>query len=288
MAEKNQFIPREAQEEYLQAYLNVMKLWKVEYQSLEVETSFGTTHINFCGSKDNPPLLLLHAASVSSAEWYANVKELSKDFYLIAPDTIGDCGWSRCHAEMENRDHYNQWLMEIMDHLHLEKSHIMGHSYGGWLALNLAISHPEKLDKMVLLAPAASLAPFNLIIKMALKMPRLPLMPSAEKTLKMMAAKDFEPPIEFVELMDVVNRHFKPKMVFPTVYSDPELQNIKNPTLLLMGDQEKIYPPLKAVKRARKLIPNVKSEIIIDAGHILNMEKPEEVNSRVIKFLKSE
>ena len=61
-----------------------------------------------------------------------------------------------------------------------------------------------------------------------------------------------------------------------------------NPTLLLLGDQESIYSPLKAVKRARKFIPNLKSDIILHAGHLLNMEQAEKVNYKVLKFLNSD
>jgi pimeloyl-ACP methyl ester carboxylesterase len=286
MVEKSHFPESEWQQEYLTAYLKVMNLWGIEYDSYEVETSFGTTHINLCGPEDAPPVILLHAASVSSAEWYANAAAWSHHFRLIAVDTIGDCGWSRANKVPKSREDYNKWLLEIMDNFEMDKAHIIGHSYGGWLALNFAIAYPEKVDKMVLLAPAASIQPFKLLYKLGLKMSRLPVNISAEKLLKMMASRDYEPDPNFVKLMDVVNRHCRPKMLFPTVYSDDELGKISNPTLLLLGDQESIYAPIKAMKRARKLIKNLKYEIILQAGHTLNMEQSELVNAKVIKFLK--
>lgn len=288
MADKSSFPQSEWQNEYLTAYLKVMKLWKVEHQSYEVETSFGTTHINLCGPEDAPPLILLHAASVSSAEWYANVGPWSQQYKILAVDTIGDCGWSRATKIPEKREDYNQWLLEIMDYFDMDKASFIGHSYGGWLAINMAISNPEKIDKLVLLAPAASVQPFKLLIKLGLKMPKLPINVSAKNILKMMSARDFHPKEEYIELMEVVNKNCRPEMIFPTVYSDDELQSIVNPTLLLLGDQESIYSPLKAVKRARKFIPNLKSDIILQAGHILNMEQPEKVNSKVLKFLNTE
>ena len=287
MADENSFPQPEWQNEYLTAYLKVMKLWEVEHQSYEVETSFGTTHMNICGPEEAPPLILLHAASVGSAEWYANVASWAKNFRIFALDTIGDCGWSRAIKKMENQEDYNQWLIEIMEYFNLDKASFIGHSYGGWLGMNLAIFHPDKVDKLVLLAPAASIKPFKLLIKLGLKMPRLPFNISAEKVLKMMAAKNFQPEQAYIELMDVVNNNCRPEMIFPTVYSDEELQRITCPTLLLLGDQESIYSPLKAARRARKFLPNLKSEIILQAGHILNMEQPDKVNYKVLNFLNS-
>ncbi|PKL68549.1 MAG: hypothetical protein CVV28_00045 [Methanobacteriales archaeon HGW-Methanobacteriales-1] len=288
MAHESSFPQSEWQNEYLTAYLKVMKLWKVEHQSYEVETSFGTTHMNICGPENAPTLILLHAASVGSSEWYANVASWCKDFRILAIDTIGDCGWSKATKKMEKREDYNEWLLEIMDNFDLDKASFIGHSYGGWLAMNMAIFNPDKVDKLVLLAPAASIQSFKFLIKLGLKMPKLPVNISAEKILKMMAAGDFQPKAEFIDLMDVVNRNCRPEMVFPTVYSDNELKSITNPTLLLLGDQESIYSPLKAVKRARKFIPNIKSDIILHAGHLLNMEQAEKVNYKVLKFLNSD
>lgn len=284
MVEKSPF-PEEWQTEYLSAYLKVMKLWGVEHQSYEVETSFGTTHMTLSGMETKPPLILLHAASVSSAGWYANAAALSEHFNLMAIDTIGDCGWSRPHTQIKDKEQYNQWLLEIMDHFQMEKTNIMGHSYGGWLSLNFAISNPKKIEKLVLLAPAASITPYKLFMKIAMKMPKLPIGISTEKTLKMMANPDYQPQTEFIEFMDIVLKYCKPKMVSPTVFTDKELQSITSPTLLMVGDQEKIYSPLKAVERARKYIPNFKSDIILKAGHNLPMEQPEIVNSKVIQFL---
>lgn len=286
MANESSFPQPEWQNEYLTAYLKVMKLWKVEHQSYEVETSFGTTYMNICGPEKAPTLILLHAASVGSGEWYANVESWSKHYRILAIDTIGDCGWSKATKRIETAEEYNEWLLEIMDNFNLEKASFIGHSYGGWLAINMAISNPDRVDKLVLLAPAASIQPFKLLVKIGLKMPKLPVNISAEKILKAMSARDFEPKKEYLELMDVVNRNCRPDILFPTVYSNKELESIKNHTLLLLGDQESIYSPLKAVERARKYIPNIKSEIILQAGHLLNMEQPEKVNSRVLKFLK--
>ncbi len=285
MEEKN--IPVEVQEEYLQAYLKVMNLWGLEHHSEEIENSWGTTHINICGSKDNHPLLLLHAASINSAQWYANVKAWSKHFRLITVDTLGDCGWSRPNQDLENKTQYNKWLVDLIDQLGLDKPHILGHDYGGWLAMNLAISNPEILDKMVLLAPAASIIPLNLSTKINWKMSALPFISPLSKTSRLISKNDLVEK-EFLELLDAAKRSCKSKILYPSVFSDLELLNISNPTLLLIGDQDKMYSPLKAVNRAREFIPNLKSEIIINTGHFLNLEQPEVVNSKVINFLKSD
>jgi pimeloyl-ACP methyl ester carboxylesterase len=53
---------------------------------------------------------------------------------------------------------------------------------------------------------------------------------------------------------------------------------------MLIGDQDRLNPP-EALERARRTIPNLEGEIIPQAGHFLNMEQPESVNARILKFL---
>ena len=80
---------------------------------------------------------------------------------------------------------------------------------------------------------------------------------------------------------------FKFKMpVHPTVLSDNELQNIGVSTLFLVGENEKIYSAQKAVGRLNAVAPQIKTEIIPNAGHDLTIIQTKLVNKEVIEFLK--
>lgn len=72
--------------------------------------------------------------------------------------------------------------------------------------------------------------------------------------------------------------------VMPCTFSDEELHQIQQNVLLLIGDQDRLNPP-KALERARRTIPHLELEVITHAGHFLNMEQPEAVNSKILKFL---
>lgn len=279
-------VEEKGKEEYMKAYDDMLSLWPVPYESIDVQTEFGSTHINLCGPENADPIILLHAASVSSTEWFTNISELSRDHRTYAVDIIGDCGKSVVTRPLENRGDYAEWLKEVFDKLGIKKASIVGHSYGGWLALNMAISYPERLNKLILLAPAASIYPFKLFVKLGLKIAELKIRPSARSTLKMQAGKDYVLNETFVNLMDKVSKYCVPKMIFPTVYTDEELKQVKTPTLLLIGEEEKIYDPASAINHAKSLIEDIEAEIVPKAGHTLNMEQPEIVNSKILEFLK--
>lgn len=278
------FTTSDGRAKYMSAYESMFSLWKVPYDSVEVRTSYGSTHINVSGPGDGYPLVLLHAAGLSSTAWFANIAELSANQRVYAVDVIGDAGKSVADRLMLRRTDYAQWLREVFDELNIESGSLLGHSYGGWLTLNMALAYPERLQKIVLLAPAASIYPMNLLTNLGLRLP-FKIRPPARFVFKMIASKGTVFKETFIHLMEMVTRYCVPATMFPTVYSEEELRQVELPALLLIGAGEKIYNPKKALRRAQRLMPNLTAEIIPNVGHTLTMEKPEIINSRILEFL---
>jgi len=270
---------------YMEAYEAMFSLWKMPYDSIEVKTGYGSTHINVSGPGDKHPLVLLHAAGLSSTAWFANIAGLSANHHVYAVDVIGDAGKSIADRLMEKRLDYAEWLKDVFDGLNIEKGYLLGHSYGGWLALNMALAYPERLRKIVLLAPAASIYPMSFLMKLGLLLSELKIRPSARFIFKMIASKGTVFEDTFIHHMEMVTRYCVPATMFPTVFTDEELKQIELPALLLIGAGEKIYNPKKALDRAQRLMSRLTVEIIPNVGHTLNMEQPEIINARVLKFL---
>ena len=278
----------EGRAKYIAAYEAMFSLWKVPYEAIDVKTKFGTTHINVCGPADGYPLVLLHAAGLSSTAWFANIAGLSAHYRVYAVDVIGDAGKSIAECLLEKRSDYAEWLKEVFDGLNIERCHLLGHSYGGWLTLNMALAHPDRLNKIVLLAPAASIYPMGFMTQLGLRLGELKIRPPARFIFKMIAPKGAVFEETFIHLMEMVTRYCVPATMYPTVYTDKELKQIELPALLLIGAAEKIYNPQKAIKRAQQWMPGLTAEIIPNVGHTLNMEQPEIINTRILKFLSTD
>jgi pimeloyl-ACP methyl ester carboxylesterase len=152
------FRSAEGEAAYLAAYRTLLLRWPVEPEPVYVPTRFGETHVLIAGSLDAPPLVLLHAVSVSSAAWFLNAGPLSQRFRIYAVDAIGDCGRSRMVSVPADRAAYADWLDEVFTGLGLARASLLGHSYGGFLGINFSILRPEKVERLALLAPAASIA----------------------------------------------------------------------------------------------------------------------------------
>jgi pimeloyl-ACP methyl ester carboxylesterase len=162
------FATPEGRAKYMEAYEAMFTLWKVPHDGVDVKTSYGFTHVNASGPGDGDPLILLHAAGLTSTVWFANIAELSAHHRVYAVDVIGDAGKSVADRVMRKRTDYAEWLREVFDGLRIERGDLLGHSYGGWLTLNMALAYPDRLRKIVLLAPAASFRPLGFITKLIL------------------------------------------------------------------------------------------------------------------------
>jgi pimeloyl-ACP methyl ester carboxylesterase len=281
------FTTPDGRAKYMAAYEAMFSLWKVPYDAIDVKTGYGSTHINVSGPADGYPLVLLHGAGLSSTAWFTNIAELSANHRVYAVDGIGDAGKSIAECLLEKRSDYAEWLREVFDGLNIEKGYLLGHSYGGWLALNMALAYPDRLRKIVLLAPAASIYPMSLLTQLGLRIP-FKIRPPARFVFKMIASKGTVFEETFIHLMEMVTRHCLPAMMFPTVYTEEELMQIEMPALLLIGAGERIYNPKKAIDRAQRLMPDLTAEIIPNVCHTLNMEQPETINARILEFLSSD
>ena len=281
----------EGEAKYIAAYETTLTLWPIPYESLEVPTQWGRTHLIVCGPKDGSPLVLLHGMHLSATMWFSNIAALSRNYRIYAVDTIGGVGRSVVVHPLNGRADLAGWLNEVLDGLRITQTHIVGHSYGGWLALNFALSASERINRLILLAPVG-LQPFVSQFWLrgirAMLFPRRSLITSF---MKWMTVKGFVVNELFVEqfVLGVKNFRSRPQIrVLPTVFTDDELRQIKAHTLLLIGGKEVIYDPEVAVNRAKQLIQSIEAEVVPNASHGLPMEQPELVNERILEFLNQE
>lgn len=277
----------EGQARFEAAYTASLSLWPVPHERFDVPTRFGPTHVVAAGPIDAPPLLLIHAFGAGASSWYANVGALSQRYRVYAIDTIGDTTNSVMTKTIRQRAQFAEWLTDVMDALGVERAPIVGHSYGGWLTLNAALCLPERVERIALCAPAGSFIPLNF---------RFQLMNLRVILFQNRAATDafyswcVKPGNRVAESLSeqffqgLTNFKWQ-YVVRPNTYTDAELAQIRVPTLLLYGDHEVIYDWRKALGRAERLLPNLSTAVIPDAGHFLIAEQAERVNQKLLEFL---
>jgi pimeloyl-ACP methyl ester carboxylesterase len=294
MSYADRFRTPEDAERYRAAYEATLALWPVPHEAMDVETSYGTTHINVAGSPDAPPLILISGAQISSTVWYPNVGPLSRHFRVYALDVVDQTGLSVPIRKLKTPQDSAGWLAELLDCLNLERVPMVGHSNGCWQILNIAKAAQERVERMVLLSPGPPFA----ALRWQLFLRLLPVF--IRPTRKMfywnlqwltVTPLDADKPDTLIEQFVIGATAYRPEELGLTVinvFTDDEFRQIDIPALLLIGDHERVVDPERVLDRARRLMPNIEAELVGSAGHLMPVEQAEVVNERMLKFLRAE
>lgn len=283
-----------AKQRYLEFYDEIAKDWPVVSETRMIETSYGQTFVRISGPVDAPPLVLMHGANATSLSWMPNIKALSQSYRTYAVDNIYEFGRSIFTKTFKVPDDFVIWMDELFSALDLGSDiNMIGMSYGGWLTSQYAINHPENLDNIVLLAPAATVLPLGPGFLGPALVSILPHRHFVKKGMEPILADLWKKDEagrayaeNWVDHLDLGLRSFKPKMmVSPTVLTDAELKSFKMPVLFMVGENEKIYSAQEAVERLKKIAPRIRVEIIPNAGHDLSVVQAEMVNQKILDFL---
>lgn len=241
------------------------------------------------------PVLMLHAAIADSRMWQPQMNEFAKQFDVVCPDTRG-FGDSELPP--------TRWspvadVIALMDNLALKPAHVIGSSMGGRLAIDLALDHPARVSKLVLVGPGVGGASFGK------KYPEVFAEVKAAEE-----AKDFEAlneaearlwldgprrPCGHVggELRDLFldmngrNVHTDFESALTDELDPPaigRLNEITAPTLVVIGDED-VPSVLDNVELLMDSIKGARKAVIHDAAHLPNLEHPELFNRTVLDFL---
>ena len=274
------------------------KLWPRGSETMTIETASGWTFVRACGSITDPPLFLLPGVRAGSLMWTQHVAALSAHYRVYAPDIIGDAGFSVNRREISKPEDLVTWLDEILTALVPDgQVNLMGISYGGWIAGQYALRHPDRLRKVVLLAPGGTVLPISLGFSIRIGLLLIPLPGRGGSPLRRMFAWLFQDSVRtsdasraiFEEVVTDMQKTWQlfalPRPLWSTVLDDKAWRGFSVPCLFLVGENEKIYSAKAAVRRLNRVAPQVKVEIIPGCGHDLTMVQADLVVSKVLAFL---
>lgn len=238
------------------------------------------------GAGGTAPIIFLHGVGSDRNVWRPQLAHFGKNRRAVAFDYPG-YGDSDPAPEGTTRDDYASAVISAMHELGIDRAHICGLSLGGVVAI--AIHHAdEKRCASLILADTFAVHPQGEAIYERAKTASENLRAMAEARVDMLLAQPAAPSLrrEVVETMARID---------PAAYcigaeavwladQRERAKQIRVPTLILVGDQDLITPPELSDELAR-LIPNARVQVIEDAGHISNLEKPAEFDRAVDQFI---
>jgi pimeloyl-ACP methyl ester carboxylesterase len=236
---------------------------------------------------EGPPILFLHNGGGFFPD-QPFIRLLSVRHRLIAPSHPG-FGRSTLPDWIDSCDDIAYVHLELMDRLGLHQADIIGCSIGGWIAAELATKSPERVRKLVLVAPeGVKLGPAD-----KLDIPDIYAMPANE--LERISYHDpAQMQIDLSRLSDeelairVRNRETTALLVWEPYMHNPKLRHrlhrVTAPTLFVRGESDGLVPADYIAAYAR-LLPNARVETIAAAGHSPHLEQPEAFARVVLEFL---
>lgn len=259
--------------------------WPVPYEDIFVDTSYGNVHVIASGPEDAPPLLLLHASGVASWSWKYNVAGLSQNYRTYAIDLIGDAGKSEFASLdyiMKTEQDQAELYAEIADKLGVDTAYVVGASEGGFIGSNFALYHPERVEKLALLGPMGYAGATQAVIRITFAQ-LFPLKTVHERTFSWAFSDNPHLKEEFGEWFPLLMSGLAPVKVAPLPLPAEARQSLAVPVLFVFGQRDNLVGDPDAARALVQDIPEVRVEVL-DTGHLVAAEQPEQVNALLLEF----
>jgi pimeloyl-ACP methyl ester carboxylesterase len=248
-------------------YDAVLARWPVTHETFNLSTRHGDTFIIASGKKSAPPLALLHGSASNAVSWVGDVVAYSQRFRIYAVDLPGEPGKSAENRPAWDGPGFAEWLEDVLDGLKIQETALLGISQGGWTALKFATYRPERVTRLVLLAPGGVMPTRRSFILRAVFFSMFGHW-GADRINRLVFGKQPIHP-EAAKFMEAIYTHFKVRIGKEYLFSDDELKRLNMPTLLIGGAQDALFPMQGVVARLQKNVPQLKAVLIPDMGHAL-------------------
>jgi pimeloyl-ACP methyl ester carboxylesterase len=265
--------------------------------------------VSYRGAGSGPVVVLIHGMAGSSVTWEAVIPALSRHYTVIAPDLPGHGDSDKPRGDYSLGAHAGS-IKDLLIALGHDRATIVGQSFGGGVAMQLAYQHPERCERLVLVSSGGLGQEVALLLR-ALTLPgaehlmpiacnsrvrdvgvavtgffdRLGLRPVpavAEMWRSFASLSDAETREAFQHtLRSVVDMHGQRVNAADRMYLAADV-----PTLIVWGDRDPIIPMDHGVQ-AHEMMPGSRFEVFAGAGHYPHCEQPDRFAEVLVDFLET-
>lgn len=258
----------------------------------------GGIRTNYHDLGDGAPVLLIHGSGpgvTAYANWRLTMPALSAHFRVIAPDIVGFGETERPQRFGYTLDNWVSHVLGLLDALGIERAHVVGNSFGGALALSLAIRAPERVGRLVLMGSAG--VPFPITEGLDAVWGYTPSIANMRALLDVFAVDRSLVNDELAKLrydasirpgyQEAFAAMFPaPRQRWVDALASPEaaIRALTNETLIVHGREDRVIP-LASSLRLLALIPHAQLHVFGQCGHWTQIEHAARFNSLVMRHL---
>lgn len=279
--------------------------WRgVDWPAHQHRIAVAGTEVNYVdiGSGDQHPIVFVHGLGGQWQNWLENIPRFAQERRVIVPDLPG-FGASPMPPDRITIEYYGRVLADLCERLDLGPCVVVGNSMGGYIAAELAIVHPELVERLMLVSAAGvsqmdvAVRPMMAITKAiaystafnAARLRPVARRPRLRHWALLLVARypaALASDLAFEGLMSGTGRPgFVDAMRACLEYDFRDrLPGIGCPTLVVWGDKDMTIPVADADKYT-DLIPGSRKLILEDTGHVSMAERPVTFNDHLAEFL---
>jgi len=264
----------------------------IEFEDIYIDTRFGKTHLLKTGNPRGKPILLFHGGNSTAPYYLRDFLYFRNEYLLYAPDTMGHPGKSAQNVLSAKNLEYGEWASDVIDGLGFKQMFCLGGSYGGGVLAKLMCFAPQKILKAILLVPSGicNASTASIVFRMGIPM-ILYIITQKEKWLKKailpMVISEKEIDESTFEMVKYSFNNVCVKSSMPSNVKVADMKNYTAPTLLITGEKDVMFPGEKVIARAKTIIPNLKTYLMMGSGHmcVLSSEKYKNILKMIADFL---
>jgi len=267
----------------------------------------GGLHTSYLEAGEGPPILLLHGLGATNASLLPTMWDLARDHRVIAPDLPG-FGDSGKPVRSYHAGFFARWATALLDELGIERAHVLGNSMGGRVALEMGMRSPERVDKLVLLAPSpAWLRNREYVRLVRFLRPELAMVPvrlphrQVVRNIRFLFSRPSRLPEAWYEsAADEFLRVFsspRGRIAFFSaarqIYLEEphgewgfwdRLPKLERPALFVWGRRDRLVSP-RFARHVVSALPDARSVVFDDCGHVPQYEMPRKTHRLIREFL---
>ncbi len=258
----------------------------------------GENRIRYFEEGQGETVIFIHGLGQAMYTFRKNVHVLSQYCHVVTIDLIGHGLSDKPECDYLISD-FSKLIVDFMDAMAIESATLLGFSTGAIIALDVAISHPEYVNRLILLTPGGLTKQYPALLK-HLTVPILSdiifTFFNASFVKKVLQSAYFDPSLV---TPDIIRHYYKVLSdkenldATITAFSNwddsniaYELSEIKAPSYIFWGENDD-WHPLELLELYEEALPDVYSATFADCGHMLHEEKAEELNKKLIEIVSS-
>ncbi|GAA1396916.1 alpha/beta fold hydrolase [Luteococcus peritonei] len=280
---------RGSQQRYAEARRQTLSGLRAPTRTREVTTSFGTVRVLVWEAPGHgDPVLLVPGRSSGAAMWAENLPDWIGRRTLYAVDPIGDAGHSSQSVPLTGPADQGAWLAETVRALGSGPVHVVGHSFGGSVAAELALSHPSLVRSLSLVEPVAVIRPLPASTYLWATVLALPTPQSwKDRALARIGGTTTEQVQQrspMSVMIDEASSGYSAALPLPRTFDDQQWRQLTMPLRVDIGLDSELAGGQASVDRLHDLRPEATVTAWPGGTHSLPMEQHERYGAALLGF----